>query len=177
MKTGAGFPSDEQIAVGLHLCFRNAEALRMEAQLLHDNDFNARGCALLILSLEELGKIPILFEGLRFRREGADPKKFWRQLHYHTNKQAVWAVYGRHLIAANAPDAIYFKSKLPEDIGNGLDILKQKCFYTDFDNGQFEDPVTFANPDLWKWLVSLLDDRLTSFRALHGDLALSRANG
>ena len=138
----------------------------------------ARAFALLVLSLEELGKIPLLFDGLRLRRTaGADPKAFWRSLRNHRSKQAVWVVYGSRLTAAKAPDAAYFQEKLPEGVGKALDAIKQRCFYTDFANGQFEDPAAFgdANPDLWTWLVDLLDARLTSFRSLHGELALSKA--
>jgi AbiV family abortive infection protein len=178
MATDAEFPSDEQIANGLHLCFRNAEALRTEAELLYTSNYKARAFALLVLSLEELGKIPLLFDGLRLRRTaGADPKSFWRSLRNHTNKQAVWVVYGSHLTAAKARDATYFRKKLPEGIGKALDVVKQRCFYTDFADGQFEDPVAFvnANPDLYPWLIELLDARLTSFRTLHGELAFSKA--
>jgi AbiV family abortive infection protein len=172
-----GFPSDEQIAVGVNLCFLNADSLRTEAQLLYHNGFRARAFALAVLAIEELGKIPLLFHGLKLRRTpGADPKRFWRELRRHTHKQGVWAAYGSLLAAAKAPDAAYFEDRLPADIGNHLDDAKQRCIYTEFENGRFEDPVSFerAYPGLWPWLIGMLDNRLTSFRALHGELALSQ---
>ena len=171
------FPCDEQIAIGANLCFLNADSLRTEAQLLYDNGFKARAFALAVLALEELGKIPLLFHGLKLRRTpGADPKQFWRGIRRHTQKQGVWTDYGSMLAAADARDAPYFKEKLPDGLGNSLDEAKQKCIYTEFKNGRFEDPASFerANPDLWPWLIGLLDNRLACFRTLHGELALSQ---
>jgi AbiV family abortive infection protein len=171
------FPSDEQIAMGLNFCFLNADSLRTEAQLLYDNGFRSRAFALAVLALEELGKIPLLFHGLKLRRAaGADPKQFWRGIRRHTHKQGVWTAYGSMLAAADARDAPYFKEKLPAGLGKGLDEAKQRGVYTEFENGRFVDPASFetANPDLWPWLIGLLDNRLTSFRNLHGELALSQ---
>jgi AbiV family abortive infection protein len=172
-----GFPSDEQTAIGLNLCFTNADSLRAEAQLLHDNDFTARAFALAVLALEELGKIPLLFHGLKLRRTpGADPKRFWRELRRHTDKQEVWAAYGSLLAVAKNRDAAYFEDRLPAEIGNHLDDAKQRCIYTEFENGRFEDPASFerAYPGLWPWLTGVLDNRLTCFRNLHGELAQSQ---
>jgi AbiV family abortive infection protein len=175
--TVEGFPSDEQIAVGLNLCFLNADSLRIEAQLLYDNGFKARAFALAVLALEELAKIPLLFNGLKLRRIlGADPRQFWREIRRHTHKHGVWTAYGSILAAANDRDAQYFNEKLPPDLGNSLDEAKQRCIYTEFRAEHFEDPTGFeaANPGLWPWLIRLLDNRLTPFRHLHGELALSQ---
>lgn len=172
-----GFPSDEQIAVGSNLCFLNADSLRIESQLLYDNGFRARAFALAVLALEELGKIPLLFNGLKLRRtRGADPKKFWREIRRHTHKQGVWTAYGSILAADGDRDAPYFNEKFPTDLGNSLDEVKQRCIYTEFQNERFEAPASFegAHPDLWPWVIRLLDNRLTCFRNLHGELALSQ---
>jgi AbiV family abortive infection protein len=145
--------------------------------LLYDNGFKARAFALAVLALEELGKISLLFNGLKLRRTpGADPKQFWREIRRHTHKQGVWTAYGSLLAAGGGGDAPYFDEKLPADLGNSLDEVKQRCIYTEFRNRDFEDPASFegANPDLWPWLITLLDKRLTSFRKLHGELALSQ---
>lgn len=93
----------------------------------------------------------------------------------HISK-GVWTAYGSLQAAAKAPDAAYFEDWLPADIGDHLDDAKQRCIYTEFENGRFEDPVSFerAHPGLWPWLIGMLDNRLTSFRALHGELGLSQ---
>jgi AbiV family abortive infection protein len=177
MTNARPFPTDEEVANGLHLCFRNADALRTEAKILYDAEHKARAFSLLVLSLEELGKIPLLFSALSLRRTpGSDPKPFWRQLAQHQPKQEIWAYYGCILEAAGDPRASSFTKRLPDNIGRVLDVAKQKCFYTDSGNGQFEDPEVFihANPDLWPWLMEIVDSRLESFREIHGHLSLSQ---
>src|ERR1700724_2167629 len=93
----------------------------------------------LFLALEELGKIPLLFNALKLRRApGADPKQFWREIRRHTHKQGVWTAYGSLLAAAEDRDAVYFEDKLPATTGNRLDEAKQRCIYTEFENARFE---------------------------------------
>lgn len=178
MKTDKNvLPTDEEVASGVYFCFRNADSLRAEAQILYESNHKARAIALLVLCIEELGKIPFLFSALTLRRkENANAKQFWRTLSNHKPKQQIWAYYGDMLETANSRDAPSFARRLPENIGSALDNAKQRCLYTDLADGSFQEPEAFAsaNPDIWPWLASIVDPRLESFRALHGELWLSQ---
>lgn len=60
--TGTEKTALENLIKGVFVCLENSKELLDEARLLHKNDKCSRGMALLILSMEELGKAAQLFE-------------------------------------------------------------------------------------------------------------------
>ncbi|MEO6965121.1 MAG: AbiV family abortive infection protein [Acidobacteriaceae bacterium] len=97
---------DNQIAMAVHLCFKNAEKLEINATLLEENGSEERAVALLVLALEELAKIPLVFEAVRFAPEQTKAWRwFWRAFRNHSYKQGVWSHYGKMLKEANTSDA------------------------------------------------------------------------
>jgi AbiV family abortive infection protein len=168
--------TDEQIATALHLCFKNSDKLSREAAILEASGSEERAIALMILSLEELAKIPIVFDALRFAPENTGAwKRFWRSWRSHSAKQAIWSFYGE-LLSKGPPhtDADAFSNRYPP--GTNIDAVKQHGLYVSFTDGAFQSPEEFArvNDDVLPWLHGLLAGRLESFRALHGDIEDSR---
>lgn len=69
----------EQIAKGMHLCYMNARAMVDESRLLKENGHYARALSLIILALEELGKIPLMMNAVLYKKEDDEAwKKFWK---------------------------------------------------------------------------------------------------
>lgn len=168
--------TDTQIATAAHLCFKNAEKLEIDARLLEENGSEERAIALLVLALEELAKIPLVFEALRFAPEQTKAWRwFWRAFRNHSYKQGVWSHYGKMLEKGNATDAEAFSNRYPR--GTDIDQVKQRGFYVSFIDGNFQSPAEFAksNGDVLPWLRGLLSGKLDSFRRLHGEMELSRA--
>jgi AbiV family abortive infection protein len=92
----SGAITDGEIARGLHPSFVNAQNLVEDAELLYKNKRFGRAQALLVLALEELGRIPMLLNGMVI--ESSDQKlwaAFWKQVRQHSAKQGVWAAYGK----------------------------------------------------------------------------------
>ena len=167
--------TDEQIATALHLCLKNSDKLSQEAAILEASGSKERAIALMVLSLEELAKIPIIFEALRIPPENTSAwRRFWRSWRSHSAKQAIWSVYGKLLIEGQDKDAGAFSDRYPP--GTNIDAVKQHGLYVSFTDGAFQSPEEFAhlNDDVLPWLRGLLTGRLEAFRALHGDIKDSR---
>jgi AbiV family abortive infection protein len=167
--------TDEQIATALHLCFKNSAKLSQEAAILEASGSEERAIALIVLSLEELAKIPIVFDALRIAPENTRAwKRFWQSWRSHSAKQAIWSVYGELLSTGQDKDADAFSDRYPP--GTNIDAAKQRGLYVSFTDGAFQSPEEFAhaNEEVLPRLRGLISGRLESFRALHGDLADSR---
>src|SRR5437899_8021903 len=94
--------SDDEIAHGAHACYLNTRSLLRDARLLCDAS-PGRAISLTVLALEELGKIPILFD-LRADAPVTRWKQFWREeFSRHSFKQAEIARYGRYLAGHTGP--------------------------------------------------------------------------
>ena len=167
--------TDDQIATALHLCFKNAERLEIDASILEKNGSEERAIALLVLALEELAKIVLAFEALSIPPTTKAWEKFWRLWRNHSYKQSVWSHYGKLLEESNVRDAEAFSNRYPP--GTDIDQVKQRGFYVSFIDGNFQSPAEFAKShgDLLPWLRGLLGGRLNVFRELHGEIELSRS--
>jgi len=87
--------NEDQIALGMHLCFCNVKELLEDAELLKENKKYPRALSLAILSLEELVKVPLLMDTLRYSKDDNEKwRKFWKSFISHSNKQLVWSEYG-----------------------------------------------------------------------------------
>jgi AbiV family abortive infection protein len=168
-KFDSGPLTDDEIAVGMHLSFKNAEDLQDDALLLYKNERFGRALSLLILALEELGRIPILLNTVLIKKDDqATWKKVWDALRRHHLKQGVWTAYGKKLVEENHPDARYFVP-IPLDQIPLLDKFKQCGFYVTCLDGNFLSPNSFARFDKVKIenLFGLVRDRIQGFKGLH----------
>src|SRR6266581_1534041 len=177
-KFDQGSITDEQIAFGMHFSYRNARRLFREAWLLTIVGSFDRAMALCVLSLEELGKIPLLLNAILLDEKDLKAwKEFWRKLRSHPSKQAVWSHYGRRLEQFKSPDTRFFQDKYPHGMEPLLDKLKQCGFYVSYFDGRFMEPRTFAISN-WKWLRYLLGsvrNRIRAFKKMHGTIKRSKA--
>ena len=165
--------NNKQIATGMHSCYMNARALVDEAKILRGNGCNARALSLAILALEELGKIPLICEGILYQENDASAwQRFWKDFQSHQTKLRVWSYYGKQVLHLFGED---YGTEFPSGIESLLDKLKQLGFYVDFYEGQFIVPEDFANDnsDWIDWLITILDERIESFRPLHSSLESS----
>jgi AbiV family abortive infection protein len=168
----SGAISDEEIARGMHLSFVNAQNLLEDAELLYKNERFGRAQALLVLALEEIGRIPMLLNAMVI--ESSDEKQwaaFWKQVRQHCAKQGVWVAYGKGLAAAGHPDAKFFGPRLPEGDERLIDRLKQCGFYLSFFERSFLLPNLFARSRR-KQLLEFFDfvrNRLQGLSTLHAN--------
>jgi AbiV family abortive infection protein len=128
---------------------------------------------LLVLALEELGRIPVLLNAVLISPH--DQKmwsKFWVGLRQHTLKQGVWTAYGKKLADSGHPHAPYFTPALPANYERLLDKFKQCGFYVSCVDGTFLLPNMFARFDKEKIenLFGLVGDRIEGFKELHSRL-------
>lgn len=161
--------SDHEIAVGMHLSFKNAQELHEEAHLLYRNQRLGRTLSLLVLALEELGRIPILLNAIYIGQDDIGTwKRFWAGLRRHALKQGVWTAYGKQLAEQGHPDAAYFTT-LPADYVPLLDRYKQCGFYVTCFDGNFISPDMFAKFDKRKIesLFEIVGNRIKGFKELH----------
>jgi len=163
--------NDEQIAHGMHLCFCNAKELLEDASFLKDNGRHSRALSLAILSLEELGKIPLLLNTVLYPKGQNDEwKSFWSSFTSHKSKQLVWTVYGTTLKEYFGLDA--YDEKYPPDLQPLIDKLKQLGFYVAFFEKQFIAPRDFIddNVEWMEWIIELAKSRIDKFAQLHSSL-------
>jgi AbiV family abortive infection protein len=170
-ETGAITP--HEIARGMHLSFKNAAKLARESKLLVRHRASARAFSLAVLGLEELGRVPLLLNGLFLdQNDVAGWKVFWNKLRSHHCKQSVWSVYGSLLRHQKHAHAAHYEDRYPAGIEPLLDKFKQMGFYVSFHRGQFLEPGQFASDNRrWlRYLLSALESRVASLRELHGTL-------
>jgi len=166
---------DPEIARGMHLSFVNAQNLVEDAELLYKNERFGRAQSLLVLALEELGRIPLLADAMLI--EPSDQKlwaAFWKQVRQHSAKQGVWAWYGKGL-GSDHPDAKFFDPLLPKGDERLIDRLKQCGFYLTFFERSFILPNLFARLRRKQLLefFGFVRNRIQGFSSLHGNFGAS----
>lgn len=165
---------ENQIASGMHLCYMNAKALLSESKLLKENGHHARALSLVILALEELGKILFIMGALDIENENNTGwKKYWKSLNSHKVKLGVWSHYGKLLASFEGKG---YKSVFPAGIASFVDKIKQFGFYVNFFKDDFVYPEDFAkdNSEWLEYLVELANERIASFSSMHGSLKGSK---
>jgi AbiV family abortive infection protein len=157
--------NDEQIARFAHESHLNGlSLLRDVRELLPASP--GRSLALVVLALEELGKIPALFQ----MHPGDPPerwKKFWRgEFSDHAFKQEKATKYGRLLEAMGGPTYQWF---ITAPIAGALDRLKQQGFYVDVVDGNAQSPDEFGAElmELLDYLFAVAEERSDSFAQFH----------
>ena len=167
--------NDEKTAIGMHYCFLNAKDLYEDARLLKKNNRYSRAFSLLILSLEELSKIPMLLNTIFYPKD--DDKKwnmFWKSFNTHSDKQIIWSFYGEYL--EKYFNNYSFEDRYPPGLQPLLEKGKQLCFYVDFFENGFVKPDDFAKDNM-EWLnfiIEFTEKRIKSFSSFHSSLDKSR---
>ncbi len=169
--------SIDETAEGLTACYRNGLGLLEDARLLAANSREPRALSLTILALEELAKIPDLYETYTdpaCRDDGHAWADFWKRFNLHKPKQKRIAAYGNIMReSTNLEDATFenptpYASYLSESAYGHLDNVKQRNFYVDFIGSQFRCPE--ANKDIsagLDFLFSFAEERADSFGSWH----------
>lgn len=175
LNSAKGPLNNDQIASGLHFCYCNACDLLDEAKLLLQHRKLARSFALLVLSLEELAKIPLLSNAVLLRDSDAKAwKTFWKAFSSHKLKQNIWSIYGKSPLLTERRH--YYENSYPKTLPS-LDRVKQLSFYVDYlsDATAIKPEILFEH---MKGLVGLVlkmaEDRIEAFRPLHSTLSGSR---
>jgi AbiV family abortive infection protein len=120
----------EKIAEGMNVAQQNASRLAADARLLFDNGRYSSALALAILSIEEVGKGPIL-RAIAVASDQTDLKSGWRDYRSHTKKNVLWPLLD--LFRSGARRASDFGKLFNDDAEHPqlLENIKQLCFYTD----------------------------------------------
>jgi AbiV family abortive infection protein len=165
---------DAELADGAHKCFKNADGLLADARTLacERPGRPARALSLSILALEELGKIPVLFE-LSAEVATVRWKKFWNdEFPRHSFKQAEMARYGGYLAAV---DKDPYQFRITAQMVDALDRLKQWGFYVDCHGGRFRSPSDIAVEfrDILDYLFAAAEERVDSFAQFHATVEQS----
>jgi AbiV family abortive infection protein len=119
----------KKTAEGMNAAQQNAKRLVMDARLLYENGRYPSALALAILSIEEVGKGPIL-RALALAADEMDLKSGWRDYRSHTKKNVLWLLLD--LLRRGARRATDFASLFDDDAEHSqlLDNMKRLCFYT-----------------------------------------------
>jgi AbiV family abortive infection protein len=168
--------SIRETAQGLTACYLNGLALLDDARLLAANGREPRALSLTILALEELAKVPGLYEQSvnPTTRNGNAWVDFWKRWSQHKPKQKRSAAYGNMLLESTRPEeaAFYnpspYASYLSENAHTLLDAVKQRNFYVDFVDSGFQRPqVSKQSSTALDFLFSFAEERADSFGSWH----------
>jgi AbiV family abortive infection protein len=168
--------SPREAAQGLTACYLNGLALVDDARLLAANGREPRALSLTILAMEELAKVPDLYEQYTnpTTKNGTSWIDFWKRWSQHRPKQKRSAAYGNILRESIKPERAYFDNPSPyagyltEDAHLHLDAVKQRNFYVDFIDGRFQRPQASAqNSTALDFLFSFAEERADSFGSWH----------
>ena len=174
--THDGYISTEDLGIGMHKCFTNAAELIEDAKLLLEKR-PGRSISLTILSIEELGKIILLMEGIKYTSRKPEKwiiiqKKLG--LKKHIAKQDVLSLYGKCIldkIAKQNGKEKYYDTDLPYGLSKLIDWFKQLGFYTEFTKNGFISPNEFGrdNKEWALYFLGIAEESLNDFRGMHED--------
>jgi AbiV family abortive infection protein len=169
--------SIRETAQGITACYLNGLALLEDARLLAAHGRVPRALALTILALEELAKVPDLYDQYVnpvTRHEGHAWGDFWKRWSRHEPKQKRIAAYGNFLRdSANLKEALLnnltpYTIYLTENAYDHLDKVKQRNFYVDFIDRQFQRPnASKGTSTALNLLFAFAEERADSFGSWH----------
>ncbi len=143
-----------QVAEGMNLALSNAKRLADDAKCLLDAERYPTAASLAILSIEEVGKCPIL-RGLLTATSQAEVDLCWRDYRSHTSKN-YFALMPDYVRAGNRSlDQFgdFFTNKTESERAS-FDAVKQIGFYTDCCGGaHWSTPLDVVDNELASSLV------------------------
>jgi AbiV family abortive infection protein len=156
----------EELAEGIKLCIENAKSLLNEAELLYSNGKLPRAFSLAVLSVEEMGKIPMLVRAACFEKdEKTRWSEFWKRWRNHEFK------YGRSL----GPGILGLTPTLNEkllDFIKKYEMLKLRGLYVDYNKeiGKFQSPLTIFTKDKVEEIIKMAKIHLREIEGLYGNV-------
>lgn len=166
--------SSNQIAEGMHLCFKNAESLMFDAELLKNNGRVSRGFSLAVLALEELAKTIILSNAIAIQKDDSRKwKAFWKRFRSHKDKQGIWGAYG---LGALKDMGFNYETEVPAGLEHLIDSMKMNGFYVFLYEENFRTPENFfeGNDEWIEYIFSLARERIAHFKPLYDTLSMSK---
>jgi AbiV family abortive infection protein len=170
-----GALTQDEVAGAMTAYFHNAQAFFDEVLLFHRSARTPRACALCVLGLEELAKIPILFATFMRFESGADREtwtRYWKGGGSHKTKQEMIIAYGQIIRSKFEQEPMLsrylYRHYVPDTLFAHLDSFKQSNLYVDIrENGlhaPHSDPHLSSALDL---LLTFGQERADSFRSWH----------
>ncbi|CAH2398624.1 conserved hypothetical protein [Mesorhizobium ventifaucium] len=164
-----------EVAEAVTTYLGNGLGLFEEALLLCRNDRVPRAAALVVLGLEEVGKVPLLVNTFLRFEHGVDKeawKAYWKSGGSHKTKQALILGYGKIIREQVDGDPIFsrrlYRHYAPENVLEALDAFKQSNFYVDLRQDGIHAPSndnrTLAALD---YLLTFGQERADSFCGWH----------
>src|SRR5262249_37661919 len=89
-----------------------------------------------VLALEELAKVPLIFEIILFGMDLSSWSDFWKLFFRHKFKQSTIARYGTLLAGSGQPYSVYLSDKVLD----GLDQIEKSGLYVDREESGFSSP-------------------------------------
>lgn len=178
----------EETAQGLTAFYINAAQLVEDSWCLADHGRLSRAISLLVLAIEELAKIPSLYDHYIMTEAQNLPKKelskpwqeFWKSFSKHGEKQKTIETYGKTLQAIDSRSELFnehtpYANFLSEEVSKKLDRLKQRGLYVDYIESGFIDPSIIADEEIFDELYTFTLERLHSFGSFHCSVERSKA--
>ena len=170
-----GVMSRDEVAESVTAYLGNGLGLFEEALLLCQGGRTARAAALIVLGLEEIGKVPLLINTFLRFEHGADEeawKAYWKSGGSHKTKQALILGYGKIIREQVDGDPVFsrrlYRHYAPENVLEALDGFKQSSFYVDLRQDGIHAPTndnrTLAALD---YLLTFGQERADSFCSWH----------
>jgi AbiV family abortive infection protein len=164
-----------EVARAMTAYFHNAQSLFDESLILYGANRKARACALCVLALEELAKIPLLADTFLRFEHGADQDawaKYWESGGNHKKKQETILAYGQIIRRQFDGEPMFSKKHYrfyaPDNLFAYLDALKQRNLYVDIRqdgvHAPYNDPKLL---DVLDFLLTFGQERADSFRSWH----------
>lgn len=170
-----GVMSSSEVAEAVTAYLGNGLSLFEDALLLCKNGRVSRAAALVVLGLEEVGKVPLLVNAFLRFEHGVDKeawKAYWKSGGSHKAKQALILGYGKIIRDQVDGDPVFsrrlYRHYAPENVLEALDAFKQSNFYVDLRQDGIHAPGnddgTLAALD---YLLTFGQERADSFCAWH----------
>jgi len=160
-------------AKGLTACYRNANSLLEDARILATHGRYARANTLTVIALEELGKIPDLFDvATNPQNHKHNWREFWKRFISHKPKQAKIINYGK---GTSILPQIPYSDFLPTNLEEKLNVFKQRTLYVDFVDNVFRLPEhdSASLEKILDFLFAIAEERADSFASMHATVRLS----
>lgn len=170
-----GVMSRDEVAEAVTAYLSNGLGLFEEALLLCQGSRIARAAALVVLGLEEVGKVPMLINTFLRFEHGVDReawKTYWKSGGSHKTKQALILGYGKVIREQFDSDPVFsrrlYRYYASENVLEALDAFKQSNFYVDLRQDGIHAPTnddrTLAALD---YLLTFGQERADSFCSWH----------
>lgn len=154
MERYSGFLSLEQLAAGIQVCLRNIRELKADADLLFEAGRWARSMSMLIMAMEEIGKISILCSMARVPSNNQSLwTDAWASFRSHEDK-STWSFVSSFSQDLSAHPELLIKAGMAQRAFAPMcERLRQFGLYTDFHASEkrWLEPAEVTEADVQGW--------------------------